>query len=251
MGELKACLMKSHLALVVLGLCTLSCSSSSTSQSKQASDSTVYSYKAASPDGIGKVYLGREIAKVMNFAGAGWLERNERQQEENTELAIRELPLDSSSVVADIGAGTGYYTFRIAPKVPQGRVYAVDVQDESVRFLKNRARELNISNVEVVMGGAKSPNLPKGAVDLALMVDVYHELEYPHEMLQAIRESLKPNGRLLLLEYRAEDPAVPIKRLHKLSVEQANKELAANGFKLVQREDFLPIQHFLVYQKVE
>ncbi|GAB3173303.1 class I SAM-dependent methyltransferase [Telluribacter humicola] len=197
------------------------------------------------------MYLGREIAHVMGFAGAAWLERDERQEEENTELAISKLPVDSRSIVADIGAGTGYYTFRIAKRVPQGKVYAVDVQDESVRFLEKRAKEIGATNVEAVKGSAKSPNLPANTVDLALMVDVYHELEYPHEMLQAIHKSLKPDGKLLLLEYRAEDLAIPIKRLHKLSAVQANKELAANGFKLIQRGDFLPIQHFLLYQKVE
>lgn len=185
----------------------------------------------------------------MGFGGAAWLERDERQEEENTELAIQKLPITPTSVVADIGAGTGYYTFRIARRVPQGKVYAVDVQDESVRFLEKRAKELGLANVEVVKGEATTPNLPENSVDLAMMVDVYHELEFPYEMLQALRKSLKPDGKLLLIEYRAEDPSIPIKKLHKLSVKQADKELAANGFKLVQRGDFLPIQHFLVYQK--
>ncbi len=186
----------------------------------------------------------------MGFAGASWLERDERQEEENTALAIRRLPITSESVVADIGAGTGYYTFQIANKVSNGKVYAVDVQDESVQYLRKKAADLGLKNVEVVKGTASSPNLPENSVDLAIMVDVYHELEYPHEMLQAIRTSLKPDGKILLLEYRAEDPSIPIKKLHKLSVAQATKELEANGFKLVHKGDFLPIQHFLVYQKV-
>ncbi len=230
----------------------LSCTTSSSQQKNTAettADTSVYGRIDASYDGIGKTYFGREIAHVMGFGGASWLERDERQEEENTALAISKLPITESSVVADIGAGTGYYTFRIAPKVPQGKVYAVDVQDESVQFLKKRARELGVENVEVVKGDAQSPNLTENSVDLAIMVDVYHELEFPHEMLQALRRSLKPDGKILLLEYRAEDPSIPIKKLHKLSVGQANKEMAANGFKLVQRGDFLPIQHFLVYQK--
>ena len=214
-------------------------------------DSLPYGQTTPSPDGIGKTYLGREIAQVMGFAGAAWLERDNRQEEENTALAIEKLPLMTTSVVADIGAGTGYYTFRIAPKVPQGRVYAVEVQDESVRYLRQRAEERGVGNVTVIKGEARSPNLPARAVDLAIMVDVYHELEYPHEMLQALRQALKPGGKLLLIEYRAEDPKVPIKKLHKLSVAQANKELTANGFRLVERGDFLPIQHFLLYEKVE
>ena len=157
----------------------------------------------ASYDGIGKTYFGREIAHVMGFGGASWLERDERQEEENTALAISKLPIRASSVVADIGAGTGYYTFRIASKVPQGKVYAVDVQDESVQFLQKKARQLGLNNVEVVKGSAQSPNLPDASVDLAIMVDVYHELEYPHEMLQALRKALKADGKILLLEYRA------------------------------------------------
>ncbi len=229
----------------------LGCSSSS-SQQKNTTDTTadtsVYGAMTATYDGIGKTYYGREIAHVMGFGGASWLERDERQEEENTALAISKLPIGPNSVVADIGAGTGYYTFRIAPKVPQGKVYAVDVQDESVQFLQKKAQQLGLKNVEVDKGSAQSPNLPDNSVDLAVMVDVYHELEFPHEMLQALRKALKPNGKILLLEYRAEDPTIPIKKLHKISVAQASKEMKANGFKLVQQGDFLPIQHFLVYQ---
>lgn len=208
-----------------------------------------YTYKTASPDGKGKLYYGREIARVMSFEGADWLERNNRQQEENTALAISKLPITKSSVVADIGAGTGYYTFRIAAKVPEGKVYAVEIQDDAINYLKTKSLKLAHNNVEVVKGSEQSPNLPEGSVDLAIMVDVYHELYYPHEMLQAIRKALKPNGKLLLLEYRAEDPAVSIKELHKMSVKQVNKELYANGYKLVQDGEFMPIQHFLIYQK--
>lgn len=230
----------------------LGCTTSSSQQKNTAeiaADTSVYGQMTATYDGIGKTYYGREIAHVMGFGGARWLERDERQEEENTALAISKLPITASSVVADIGSGTGYYTFRIAPKVPQGKVYTVDVQDESVQFLQKKARQLGLENVEVVKGDAQSPNLPENSVDLAIMVDVYHELEFPHEMLQALSKSLKADGKILLLEYRAEDPSIPIKKLHKLSVAQANKEMAANGFKLVQRGDFLPIQHFLVYQK--
>lgn len=212
---------------------------------------SVYIIKEATADGTGKFYFGREIAAVMGAAGADWLERNNRQQEENTALAISKLPINAASVVADIGAGTGYYTFRIAKKVPQGKVYAVEVQDEFVRYLNQKKKELGQQNVQVIKGTATSPNLPDASIDLAMMVDVYHELLYPHEVLQALRKALKPGGKLLLLEYRAEDPKIEIKELHKLSVAQANKELAANGFKLFRRSEFLPIQHFLLYQKVD
>lgn len=193
--------------------------------------------------------MGREIAQVMSFEGAAWLERNNRQQEENTALAISRLPIDKNSVVADIGAGTGYYTFKIAPMVTQGKVFAVEIQTDAIRYLEQRAKELNQGNVTVVKGGEQSPNLPANSTDLAIMVDVYHELLYPHEMLQNIHKALKPGGKLLLLEYRAEDPAVAIKELHKMRVTQVNKELKANGFKLLEQEEFMPIQHFLVYGK--
>ncbi|RYE33519.1 MAG: class I SAM-dependent methyltransferase [Sphingobacteriaceae bacterium] len=212
---------------------------------------SVYTQKTADIDGTGKIYYGREIATVMGAAGADWLERNNRNQEENTDLAISKIPLKPNAVVADIGAGTGYYTFRIAKKVPQGKVFAVDVQDEFITYLNQKKKELHQQNVEVVKGTETSSKLPENTVDLAFMVDVYHELLYPHEVLQSLRKSLKTGGKLLLLEYRAEDPEVAIKELHKMSVAQVNKEMAANGFKLVDRKEFLPIQHFLLYQKVD
>ena len=217
-------------------------------QSQSLKD-TIYTYKTATADGKGKYYKGREIAQVMSFEGADWLERSSRPQEENTDLAISKLPVSKNSIVADIGAGTGYYTFRIAAKVPQGKVYAVEIQDDAIKYLQDKSKKLPHNNVLVVKGGEQSPNLPENAIDLAMMVDVYHELYYPHEMLQAIRRSLKPNGKLLLLEYRAEDPKVPIKALHKMSVVQVEKELSANGFHLVQDGEFLRVQHFLVFEK--
>lgn len=215
-----------------------------------ATDST-YTYKTPHPDGTGKVYLGREIAHVMSAGGADWLERTTRQQEEDADAAIAALPLTSTSTVADIGAGTGYYTFRMAHRVPQGKVYAVEVQEEFVRSLQARAKTEGAANVAVIKGTETAPNLPDTSVDLAIMVDVYHELSYPHEMLQALRKALRHNGALLLLEYRAEDPSIPIKELHKLSVAQAKKELAANGFALAEKKDFLPIQHWLLFRKKE
>lgn len=242
--------MKSVSLFVTLCLpMVLGCHTSTSQQKSPESEKAVYEQIKASSDGIGKTYLGREIAHIMGFGGASWLERDERQEEENTYLAISKLPITTESVVADIGAGTGYYTFRIAPRVPQGKVFAVDVQDESITYLRKKALDLGLKNVEVVKGSENTPNLPENSIDLAIMVDVYHELEYPFEMLQAIRKSLKPDGKILLLEYRAEDPSIPIKKLHKLSVAQANKELEANGFRLISKGDFLPIQHFLVYEK--
>jgi ubiquinone/menaquinone biosynthesis C-methylase UbiE len=208
-----------------------------------------YTYRQRSDDGTGKIYLNREIAQVMNPEGAAWLDRKDRQKEENANLAIEKMNLSPNSVVADIGAGTGYYTFKIAEKVPFGRVYAVEIQDDLIRYLNTKKMETGSTNVIVVKGNSESPNLPDSSLDLAILVDVYHELQYPKEMMQYISNALKNDGKILLLEYRAEDSKVPIKPLHKMSVEQVNKEMAVSGFRLVYDGEFLPIQHFLLYQK--
>jgi len=206
-----------------------------------------YTKKQPSSNGTGKVYLGREIAQVMSFEGFSWLERDTRSQEENTNLAISRLPVGKTTVVADIGAGSGFYTFRIAPKVKQ--IYAVEIQDDAIKYLRDKSKELKLTNVVVVKGSDKSPGLPQNTVDLVVMVDVYHELLFPREVLQAIKKSLKPKGKLLLIEYKAEDPQVAIKEEHKMTVKQVTKELSANGFNLIQNGQFMPIQHFLVFQK--
>ena len=148
-----------------------------------------------------------------------------------------------------MGAGSGYYTFRIAPKVPDGKVFAVEIQDDAIQYLQNRSKELGFENVVPIKGTETSPNLPEYQLDLIILVDVYHELEYPVEMLAGIRKSLKSDGKLLLIEYRGEDPEVAIKPLHKMTVEQVEKELSANGFKLVENGQFMKIQHFLVFGK--
>lgn len=209
----------------------------------------IYTYGDTAADGIGKYYLGREIAHVMGAAGSAWLERADRQQEENTALAIAKMDLSPSDIIADIGAGTGYYSFKLSEKLPQGKVYAVEIQDEMIAALEKRKAVLHNRNVTIIKGGAISPNLPARSVDLAIMVDVYHELEYPHEMLQSIKGALKKGGKILLIEYRGEDPAVHIKLLHKTTVAQLNKELFANGFALYYQGNFLPMQHFLLYEK--
>ena len=211
----------------------------------------VYTHKSADPDGVGKVYMGREIAKVMGFDGADWLERDYRQKEEKTLQAIQKLPITKNSIVADIGAGTGYYTFKIAPKLTSGKIYAEEIQDEMLHYLANRKNQLGLKNVEIVRGTAKTTGLVRSSVDVVLLVDVYHELLYPNEMLASIRESLKPCGKVVILEYRAEDKEVPIKNLHKMSALQVNKEFSANGFKLINDQEFLPWQHFLVFERIE
>ena len=224
------------------GTCT------SPAQNAAKPSDSIYTYATGSGDGTGKYYMGREIAHIVSGSATTWLERDNREQEENSNLAIEKMALKPGEVVADIGAGSGYYSFKIAEKVPQGKVYAEDVQDEMINFLNNKKQKLNTKNVEVVKGTDSSVNLPQASVDLALMVDVYHELQYPHETLQSIRNALKPSGKLLLIEYRAEDPSVHRSRLHKTTVKQLNKELGANGFKLAYQGEFLPIQHFLVYE---
>jgi ubiquinone/menaquinone biosynthesis C-methylase UbiE len=185
----------------------------------------------------------------MGASGSDWLERNDRNEEENTELAIEKILIPATGVIADIGAGTGYYSFKLSRKVPKGKVFAVEVQDEMIQLLQQKKFTLKDSIVEIVKGGIMTPNLPANSIDIAIMVDVYHELEYPQQMLQALSKALKQNGKILLLEYRGEDASIPIKALHKTTVAQLNKEMNANGFTLVYKGDFLPIQHFLLYQK--
>ena len=239
-----------RILLIIFLVCCAQCFSQNSIAQKNNSDS-LYTYGAASPGGTGKFYLGREIAHVMGASNAEWLDRASRPQEEHTQLAIDKIEVPENGVIADIGAGTGYYTFKLAPKVPNGKVYAVEIQDEMISALNERKKKLNNTNVEVIKGSVTSPNLPENSVDLAIMVDVYHELEYPVEMLASIKKSLKKDGRLLLIEYKGEDPAVAIRPLHKTTVKQLNRELAANGFILAYEGEFLPIQHFLVYKKAE
>ncbi|MEP7106862.1 MAG: class I SAM-dependent methyltransferase [Ferruginibacter sp.] len=235
--------------IIVISNCFAKCNPQQKVVRPKPPTGPVYTYREASSGGIGKIYLGREISQVMDAGGRDWLEREARPQEENTNLAIEKISLTPNSIVADIGAGTGYYSFRLSSKVPQGKVYAVEIQDELINELRNKKSLLKDSIVEIVKSNKLSPNLPVSSIDLAIMVDVYHELEFPHEMLQAIRMSLKARGKLLLIEYRGEDPAVRIKALHKTTVVQLNRELMANGFQLSYKGDFLPLQHFLLYEK--
>ncbi len=202
-----------------------------------------------SRDGTGKYYLGREISQVMGHMGAAWLERPEREREEGTDLLIRNLPLAPDNVVADIGAGTGYFSLPVAARVPEGRVLAVDIQPEMLDILTARAAMAGVANIEPTLGAIDNPHLPAGIVDLIFIVDAYHEFSHPREMGEAMVRALRPGGRLVLIEYRAEDPLVPIKRLHKMSQAQAKKEMSAIGLEWERTGDFLPQQHFLVFRK--
>jgi SAM-dependent methyltransferase len=212
-------------------------------------DGPVYQYHRASPDGIGKFYYGREIAHVMGYAGVSWLERPERAAEERPDWLVEELRLTPTMTVADIGAGSGYLTRLLSPRVPGGRVYAVDVQPEMVTLLRSLAAEPGYGNVVPVQGAANDVHLPAGSVDLAVMVDVYHELEYPAEVMASVLNALAPNGRVVFVEYRAEDPKVPIKALHKMSAAQIRKEMS--GLPLVWEggSERLPLQHLFVFRK--
>jgi ubiquinone/menaquinone biosynthesis C-methylase UbiE len=201
------------------------------------------------PDGIGKWYQGREITFVMGFAGAEWLERPERVDEEQPDRVVAEMKLKPTDVVADVGAGTGYFAFRLARLVPQGKVYAVDLQDEMINVLNQRKRELKADNLIAVKSTEQAVNLPASSVDVVLMVDVYHEFAYPYEMMQSIRQALKPGGRIVQIEYRGEDDSVPIKPLHKMTVKQVRKEQEFAGFTYRETKEFLPYQHFIVFEK--
>jgi SAM-dependent methyltransferase len=212
-------------------------------------ESPTYTTAPPSPDGIGKVFMGREISQVMGHQGLSWLERDERELEEAPSRAIALLDLVPDAVIADIGAGSGYYSFRIAPLVPRGKVIAVDIQQEMLDFLKAESAKREVANVQPHLGAIDDIQLPTNTLDAALMVDSYHEFSHPMEMLQSLHKALKPGGKIYLLEYRAEDPRVPIKPLHKMSESQARKEFEALGFTFVENKAGLPWQHFLVFRK--
>jgi SAM-dependent methyltransferase len=209
-------------------------------------------YQAAPPsaDGIGKVYMGREIAQVMGFQGASWLERAEREQEERGDLLLVELGLKPGMDVADVGAGTGYYARRMAPLVgPKGKVYAVDVQPQMLRVLAATAKRPGFGNIVPVLGADDDVKLAMSSVDLAIMVDVYHELEFPHEVLASIVRAVRHGGRVVFVEYRGEDPRVPIKELHKMTEKQVRLEAAEHALVWERTAGTLPWQHVLVFKR--
>jgi len=195
-------------------------------------------------------YMGREIAQTMHFTGAEWLTRESRQREEDCETMLAALGVQPGQTVCDMGCGNGFYTLELARLVgEEGRVLAVDIQPEMLTLLRERARAADVGNVEPILGSLVDPGLPDGEVDLILLVDVYHELSHPVHVLRELREALKPDGRIALVEFRLEDPEVPIKLLHKMSKEQILVEFPANGFELVEEFDELPWQHLMFFRR--
>jgi len=245
MRMIAACRM-SCLRLAPLILASLVASAATPAEIREAPR---YVSVPASPDGIGKSYMGREIAQVMGAGGATWLERSERAQEERPDLVLGALDVKPGMTIADIGAGTGYYARRLARRTgSKGLVYAVEVQPAMLALLEKELARHHATNVKAVLGTATDPRLPTASVDLAIMVDVYHELEYPYEMLAAIVRALRPGGALVFVEFRANDPGVPIKRLHTMTEEQVRRETAVHPLEWVKTER-LPWQHVIVFRR--
>ena len=222
---------------------------SNKSRAQNNTDDQKYIYKTGDYNGIGKWYMDREIAYVMGYEGIGWLERSQREKEENVSKLIQNMGIKSNDTIADIGAGSGYHVFRIAPIANKGMVYAVDIQTEMLMAIENIKETSKIKNIKTILSSEQSVYLAENSVDKILMVDVYHEFSFPIEMITSIKSALKPKGELFLVEYRAEDPNVPIKRIHKMSEKQAVKEMEAAGFKLKRNINNLPWQHCMVFIK--
>ena len=222
---------------------------SNKSLAQNNTDDQKYIYKTGDYNGIGKWYMDREIAYVMGYEGIGWLERSQREKEENVSKLIQNMGIKSNDTIADIGAGSGYHVFRIAPIANKGMVYAVDIQTEMLMAIENIKETSKIKNIKTILSSEQSVYLAENSVDKILMVDVYHEFSFPIEMITSIKSALKPKGELFLVEYRAEDPNVPIKRIHKMSEKQAVKEMEAAGFKLKRNINNLPWQHCMVFIK--
>ncbi len=195
-------------------------------------------------------YMGRRIARTMHYTGAEWLIRNEREREERCSLMLANLGVKPGMTICDMGCGNGYHTLQMAQMTgASGLVVGVDVQPEMLGYLRERMEERGIENVIPILGSFHNPHLPPASIDLILLVDVYHEFSHPEQMLASMRASLKPDGKIVLVEYREEDKKVPIKPLHKMSKAQVNRELTANGFKLVSEFEKLPWQHMMFFGK--
>jgi ubiquinone/menaquinone biosynthesis C-methylase UbiE len=208
-----------------------------------------YEFKTGSADGTGKFYYGREIAQVMGYEGAAWLERPTREQEERPDLLVEELQLKPGMIIADLGAGSGYLSKRMAALVSPGKVLAVDVQPEMVAMLRDLSHRPGLDNIVPIQGAADDPHLPVDSINLAVMVDVYHELEFPYETIAHVLSALKPGGEIVFVEYRGEDPSVPIKAVHKMTVAQVRLEMRQFALTFVRVDERLPIQHIIIFRK--
>jgi len=208
-----------------------------------------YTIKSGDPNGIKKWYMGRQIAQVMSHYGIDWLERQEREMEENTTQLLKNLAIKPGMAIADIGAGSGYHSALLSKMVGDGKVYAVDVEPEMIAYLNDRIKLEKLSAIVPVLSTEQGVSFPANAIDMMLLVDVYHEFSYPYEMAQSMLNALKPGGKLVLVEFRSEDPMVPIKTIHKMSEAQAVKELKAAGFIFEKNISNLPWQHCLVFSK--
>jgi precorrin-6B methylase 2 len=245
--------MKNSLLLCLLSLACLSVVSPASGQEPSPPAPPAESHYTAGEqtrDGIGKYYMGREIARAIGGHGAiRWLERPERETEETPDKVIANMDLKPGDHVADIGSGSGYFTFRIAAKVPDGKAYAVDIDETMLEFIDNRATERSMPNIIPHLGTLTDTKLPPNSIDVVFIVDAYHEFSHPREMMESIVKALKPGGRLIQLEYRKEDVSIAIKPLHKMSQKQVIKELSAVGLEHVETRDFLDIQHFFIFKK--
>lgn len=216
-----------------------------------AQENDRYEFKKGSYDGIGKWYMGREISHVMGYQGMSWLERDDREKEENTSTLIQNMAIGKADDIADIGAGSGYHVFKMAGQAINGTIYAVDIQDEMLAAMRDKKAAGTFDNVTLVKGSEKSVHLAPDSVDKVLIVDVYHEMNFPYEMMASIKKAMRADAKLYLIEYRGEDPNVPIKKLHKMTEAQAVKELKALGLVLEKNMDNLPWQHCMVFVRKE
>jgi precorrin-6B methylase 2 len=207
--------------------------------------------KVHDPNGIGKFFKGREIAHVMGYQAAGWLERPEREKEENTTKLIESLKLKPHMIVADVGAGSGYLSFRMAPLLPKGKVLAVDIQKEMIKIINAKSKQKTLQNVETILSTEKDPKLPENSVDMIIMVDVYHEFAFPFEMTQAMCKSLRKGGTMVFVEFRGEDPEVPIKLVHKMAEKQVILEMKGHDLKHKETIGVLPWQHIIIFEKTD
>ncbi len=215
---------------------------------RESDDSLQYEVlPEASEYGIGRAFMGREIARVYDPAEAELLDRPAREIQEMPERVLQALPLTDSSIVADIGAGTGYFAIRIAERVPEGRVLAVDIQPEMLDVIRERAAARDVENVELILGEIDDPKLPEAAIDVALIVDAYHEFSHPREMMDQIRKSLRPDGRLILVVFRGEDDTIPLPATRRITEEQLKREMNALGLEWRETRDMLPQQHYMVF----